>query len=280
MPMPSRRFLSLFDLPRGPDRGARPWPRRFPLVGVSRLAGVLGAAIAGVHLAGMPADVVAVVGVAVGHGTLLMVAFASADTGWRRPTLVVVGLLAAAAALSRAGLAGSLAYLLVPAVIWHLARRRPALRALGITTAVPLRAVLVGLLSGLCLGAHLLISASRTLGYEVGGVSVGAYTAAIGYDLGANIVSAECLFRGALFNVLHRRWPFWMAAVVSTLAEVVRYVVDPSLPKSADAIAGAVFYVVLLGMASCALFRWSGSLVPGAIGRLGFFAVYRSLRGW
>jgi membrane protease YdiL (CAAX protease family) len=272
--------LSLFDLPYDPDRGSSAWSPRFPLGGVSRLAGMLGAVIAGVHLAGMPPEIVAVVGVAVGHGTLLMVAFASADTGWRRPTLVVVGLLAAAAALSRAGLAGPLAYLLVPAVIWCLARRRPAWEALGITTAVPLRAALVGLASGLCLGAHLLITASRTLGYQVGGLSVGAYAVAIGYDLGANVVSAECLFRGALFNGLQRRWPFWAAAVVSTLAEVVRYVVDPSLPKSADAIAGAVFYVVLLGIASCALFRWSGSLVPGAIGRLSFFAVYRSLRGW
>jgi hypothetical protein len=41
--------------------------------------------------------------------------------------------------------------------------------------------------------------------------------------------------------------------------------------------AGGTFYVALLSVASCALFRWSGSLVPGAVAALTFFAAYRAL---
>jgi hypothetical protein len=280
MLMLSGPSLSLFDLPHDPDCPPRPLLPRFPLGGLGLLAGVLAVVIAGEQLAGMPHAVIPVAGVAVGHGALLMVAFANADAGWRRPTLVVVSLLAAAAALARAGPVGALAYLLVPAAVWHLARRRAGLGAMGITTPVSLRAALVGLLSGLSLGGHLLISASRTLGYEIGGFAVGTYLVAVAYDVGANVVSAECFFRGTLFDGVQRRSTFWLATALSTLAEVLRYVIDPSLPKSVESIAGAVFYMAVLGMGNCALFRWSGSLIPGALGRLGFFAAYRSVSGW
>jgi hypothetical protein len=272
--------LSLFDLPHDPDPSPGRPLSRIPRAGLGLLAGVLAVAIVGERLAVLPQVVVPVAGVAAGHGALLMVAFASAAAEWRRPTLVVVSLLAIAAGLSRGGAAGALAYLLVPAAVWHFARRGRGLGAMGITAPVSLQAAVVGLLMGLCLGGHLLFSASRTLGYAIGGVSVEAYLIAVAYDVGANVVSAECFFRGTLFDGIQRRSTFWLAAGSSTLAEVVRYLLDPSLARSVEAITGAVFYIALLGMASCALFRWSGSLVPGALGRLGFFAAYRSLAGW
>jgi hypothetical protein len=278
MPRPSRPFLSLFDLPHDPDRPPRPLLPGFPLPGLCVLAGMLVAAMASGGLAGVSAHLVPVVGVTAGHGALLMIVFATAGAGWRT-TLLVVGLLALAAAVSRAVWLGALAYLLVPAAVWHLARRSPGLGAIGITTPVPLRAALIGFGSGFCLGGHLLISASRTLGYEFSGHSLETYFVAVAYDVGANVISAECFFRGTLFDRLHRRFPFWLAAAVTTVAEVVRYIVDPLLPKFPVAIAGAAFYMAVLGMASCALFRASGSLVPGALGRLAFFGAYRSLRG-
>ena len=44
-----------------------------------------------------------------------------------------------------------------------------------------------------------------------------------------------------------------------------------------EARAGAVFYLGLVGLVSCALRAWSGSLLPGYLAGLAFFAAYRSL---
>jgi len=44
-----------------------------------------------------------------------------------------------------------------------------------------------------------------------------------------------------------------------------------------EARAGAVFYLGLVGLISCALRAWSGSLLPGYLAALAFFAAYRML---
>src|SRR5262249_2790906 len=108
--------------------------------------------------------------------------------------------------------------------------------------------------------------------------SAGAFLQALAYDAGANVLVAECFFRGALFDRLQRHWSFWPAAAVATVACVLRYVVDPLLPKSVELVVGAVFYTGLQSLASCWLLWWSGSLVPGYVSGLGFFAAYRLLK--
>ena len=42
-------------------------------------------------------------------------------------------------------------------------------------------------------------------------------------------------------------------------------------------LAGATFYLSLMGFACCALRAWSGSLVPGYVATFAFFAAYRML---
>src|SRR5438128_6088651 len=126
-------------------------------------------------------------------------------------------------------------------------------------------------------GGHLLVSASLTLGVHIRPVGGAGVLAALAYDAGANVLAAECLFRGALFNRAQRRWSFATALLLATAAYVARYLVDPLLPKSVEWVVGAVFYLTLLSAGNCWLFWWSGSLVPGVVSALVFFAAYRLL---
>ncbi|HEU4440339.1 MAG TPA: CPBP family glutamic-type intramembrane protease, partial [Methylomirabilota bacterium] len=113
-------------------------------------------------------------------------------------------------------------------------------------------------------------------GYRIH-ASAGAYTGALAYDVGVNVVSAEWLFRGALFTACWRRTSFWPAALVTTALAVLRYLIDPALPTAAEARAGAIFYLGLVGVIACVLRAWSGSLLPGYLTSLAFFAAYRTL---
>jgi hypothetical protein len=142
---------------------------------------------------------------------------------------------------------------------------------------VPLRGVIAGVAAGVLVSSHLLVSASRTLGVHVRLDDVPEVLAAVGYDIGANVLAAECFFRGALFNRAQRRCPVAFAATLATTGYVVRYLVDPLLPKSIELVVGAVFYLALLGAINCWLLWWSESLVPGLLSALVFFAAYRTL---
>jgi hypothetical protein len=64
---------------------------------------------------------------------------------------------------------------------------------------------------------------------------------------------------------------------VSTGLALVRYLLDPALPQTAELMAGAMFYMLLLGLGCCALRAWSGSLLPGYLATVAFFAAYRIL---
>lgn len=168
---------------------------------------------------------------------------------------------------------GAVAYLLAPLWLW---RRRARLRALGLG-APGARLTLAGAALGAILGVHLGITASLTLGYRVGrpaALDLGPWLA---YDLGANVLAAECFFRGALFDRAQRRWSFGVAAALSTTACVARYLVDPLLPRTLEVVAGAAFYVALLSVGNCWLYWRSGSVVPGLAAGVVFFTVYRLL---
>jgi hypothetical protein len=172
--------------------------------------------------------------------------------------------------------AGALVYLLAPLWLW---RRRQRLPALGLDAAPPLLLVLGGIVLGATLGIHLMITASLTLGYRIVRPVVADLGPWLAYDVGANVLAAECFFRGALFNRAQRRWSFATATALCTAACVGRYLIDPLLPRTLEVAAGAAFYVALLSVGNCWLYWRSGSVVPGLAAGFVFFAVYRLLHG-
>jgi hypothetical protein len=252
------------------------------------LALAFSATRAGVAAGWLPEVSGRVVGLAAAHGGLLAMALAwtradrgvecgeeSLPFGRALTHLAPAGMLALASAASYASPVGSILYLTVPLLVWNLGQ--PSL--ITLTPSIPAlgaRALLVGGLVGAVLGAHLLVSASRTLGH-LPRLEVSTLLSAVAYDVGANALSAEAFFRGALWRRVYYQRSFLAAVSVSTGAGVVRYLVDPLLPKTLDMAAGAMFYVAVLGVANCWLFRWSGSIVPGYVASVVFFMAYRLL---
>jgi hypothetical protein len=172
---------------------------------------------------------------------------------------------------------GALLYLLPPVILAYQGFRYANLRGIGLTVAAGLRSTALGLATGTFLGVHLLISASQTFGYAVRVSSIGAYLATVAYDVGANALTAEWLFRGAVFSHWWQRWEFWPAAGLATALAVGRYLADPALPQAIEVRTGAVFYLALLGLTACALRARAGSLLPGYLATVVFFAAYRML---
>ncbi|MBI2528601.1 MAG: hypothetical protein HYV93_21795 [Candidatus Rokubacteria bacterium] len=214
------------------------------------------------------------------HGGLIAVGWLIAlggQPGWQGPALRLAAALLAAFTLSGLGAWGSAGHALLPFMLVWEGRRHPALGRIGLLAPEPRRSLLLGLASGTFLGGHLLVSTSQTLGYAVRMPRGGAYLAAVAYDVGANALSAEWLFRGALFSHWWHRWGFWGAAVASTSLGLVRYLLDPWLPRTVEVGAGAVFYLAALGLCASALRAWSGSLLPGYLASIAFFAAYRTL---
>jgi hypothetical protein len=212
------------------------------------------------------------------HGAFLV-------AGWtvavRRPTSLApvlhsAGALFTASVVSAFTVWGALLYLLPPVILFSEGVRHGALRSIGLRAA-SFRRLALGIAAGTFLGGHLLISAALTLGYLVRVPSIGQYLAALAYDVGANALTAEWLFRAALFSHWWRRWEFWPAAGLATSLAVVRYVADPALPHTIEVRAGAVFYTALLGFTTCALRAESGSVLPGYMATVTFFAAYRML---
>ncbi len=211
------------------------------------------------------------------HGGLLALGWllaTDAASGWSGPVLRLGAMQILVSIIARLQPLGALAFLVVPGALLLEGRRQSRLRAIGLGGARPAHA-LAGLAAGALLGAHLLVTASRTFGYRPQTGDLPGYLAALAYDVGANALSAEWLFRGAMFSLLWRRWAFWPAALLTTALALLRYLLDPALPHAAEARAGAVFYLSLLGLIGCALRAGSGSLLPGYLAALAFFAAYR-----
>lgn len=255
---------------------ARPLPepppgflRGTPLTALA-LLGALGAAALA-----LPPPAARVIGLAAAHGALLGTALAwtaEDGRGVRWAPLEAAALLALAAGAARLHPWGALAYAALP--VW-LALRGPAWLAVPMGRAR--WAVAGGALFGVLLGAHLLVAASRTLGYRVRTGPADELVAWWAYDLGANVLAAEAFFRAALFTRAHRRWPFAVAAALATGASVVRYLADPLLPRSMEMIAGATFYLALLSAGNCWLLARTGSLLPALAASACFFGAYRLL---
>jgi hypothetical protein len=253
-----------------------------PLLGV--LGGLVAFGFVVTRVVDLPAPVVSAVGVASGHGALLATALAWARDGQGtsrgvvpRDVLVMLVLLGVAGGLGALGPLGAPGYL-GPALWLGWIARGGRLAGLGLRRPEPARAVALGAVAGLGLGVHLLVAASLTVGHHARLVPPPAdYLSALAYDVGINVPAAECFFRGALFDRAQRRWPATAATAVATGPYLVRYLLDPLLPRSAAFVVGAAFYLSILGTLNCWLFRWSGALWPGLASALGFFAAYRLL---
>jgi hypothetical protein len=272
--------MRLLSAPFDPTAAAPPRPALPALAragGVAAVAVGLGALaeVSGVGPAGL-GRALAMSAMHAGLIGLGWVLATDAAPGWAWPVLRLGAAMALASVAAHLVPWGALAFVAVPVLLLIEAHRRPALRALGLM-ACRRRHVLAGLAAGGFLGAHVLITASLTFGHRAHANSLAAYGAALGYDLGANVLSAEWLFRGAVFSWGWRRFSFWPAALVSTALALLRYLLDPALPAAVEARAGAVFYLGLVGLAACALRAWSGSLLPGYVAGVAFFAAYRVL---
>lgn len=238
--------------------------------------------IAGLTAAGwVPASVLRVAAITAAHGGLLATALAwGAAAGGvplpRMTAVITVGLVAAGATGAALDERAAIVHLAAPAWLAALALRGHLL-GLGLGPGIGLRGILGGAAIGALLGGHLLVSASQTLGHPLRSGGWRPLLALWSYDVGANIISAECFFRGALFNRLQRRRSFAVAAAVATGAVLLRYLVDPLLPRHVEVMAGALFYLTILGAVNCWLLWWSGSLVPGLIASWVFFLAYRVL---
>jgi hypothetical protein len=221
----------------------------------------------------LPPELASVIGVACVHGGLLAVALVWAHVPIALAASGIV-LLAAVRALVALHPLGTVAYAAVPFWIGVLAVRG-RLAGLALGPPWPWGAVAAGALSGAALALHLFVCASRTLGYTVR-FDPFTFAAAVGYDLGANVISAELFFRGALLHHCWRRWPFPLALAVVSLATAGRYCVDPFVATT-ELRLGAAVYMMLLAILNGSLCRWSGSLLPGLAAAAIFFACYRLL---
>lgn len=227
----------------------------------------------------LPLAALRVATVIAGHGAMLATALGWAATENKRGNpfpspVVALGLIGIGAGAASVHVLGALAYLLIPLWVWyHSTRGR--LVALGLGTAIPARAVAAGILAGVFLGTHLLVSATFTRGYRPHCGNLTALIAAIAYDAGVQVLVTECLFRGALFNRAQRQWSFAVGATLSTVASVARYLLDPLLPGTVELMVGTVFYVTVLSLTSACLFWQFGTLTPGVICSFLFFVAYR-----
>ncbi|SRR6266571_3200783 len=213
-----------------------------------------------------------IVGLAATHGALLGVAVAWTTRNGRAQAWVPAVLLVVAGTLAELGPLGLVGHALLPLWLVWLARDG----RIGWLRPAPPALVLAAALLGAVLGAHMLVGATLTLGHRIG-VPDRALLPWLAYDVGVNVPAAEGFFRGALFARAHRRWSLGAATAISTGAYVARYLADPLLPRALELVAGAAFYLSLLGIANCWFFARTGSALPGIAASLLFFAAYRLL---
>ena len=232
------------------------------------LAGLLVLCLALSRAGWAPPWTAAVAAMVAGHGALLATALAWRDAGRPRPwwaaPVLVIPLLAAVALAAVLHPAAFVASLVVPVWLWARAPH----------AAVAPRYLVAGAAIGGALGGHLLLTASLTLGYRAV-FDVTRTATWLAYDACISVPAAEFFFRGALFDRAQRRWPVSAATALSVSLGVFRYLVDPLLPMTAEMVVGTVFYMALLGVANCYLFRRTGSVLPGAVAAVVFFAAYR-----
>src|SRR6266481_3649548 len=213
--------MVLLSAPFDSAAAAPPRPPLRPFAqtgGAAALVVALGAASE--MLGAAPAGLGRALATGAAHGGLIGLGWLLATSGapgWSGPVVRLGVAMTLASVAARLVPWGALAFALMPLLLLLEVRRRPALRALGLVGCRP-RHSLAGLAAGGFLGAHLLITASLTFGHRAHTSSLAAYALALAYDVGANALSAEWLFRGAVFSWRGRArsstwaWSDWSCA--------------------------------------------------------------------
>jgi hypothetical protein len=272
--------MVLLTVPFDPNRTRRAprLPRTGLLASITSLA-LLSAGVAMGHSGGAVHDLGRGIASGAVHSVFLFAGWmiAGGSSACLAPVVHAAVILCLASITTAFTAWGALLYLVPPVILAYQGNRHGALRGIGLTVTAGVRSIALGLATGTFLGVHLLISASLTFGYVVRVSSIGPYLAAVAYDVGANALTAEWFFRGAVFSHWWQRWEFWPAAGLATALAVGRYLADPALPQTIEVRTGAVFYVALLGFTACALRARAGSLLPGYLATVTFFAAYRML---
>jgi|GEM_PF-821310 len=262
-----------------PWRAGTPWRALTALVLFALVAATLAAGGA------LPASAARAAATAALHGALLATAIgwtarddATVAAAWdpEPAILLLAGLTALAATLSARDEGGGGVVWLLPGVVWGRLAGAGRLAGLGLRRGAGTGA-LRGAALGAALGGHMLLAASFTDDHRWRSDGVAGYAAALAYDLGVNVPASETFFRGALLRRALARWSLAGAAVVTTLAGLGRYLVDPRLPASAETRVGALVYLALLGGGSAWLVARSGSIAPALAAAATFFAAYRLL---
>ncbi|MBI2218527.1 MAG: hypothetical protein HYU51_14660 [Candidatus Rokubacteria bacterium] len=232
------------------------------------------------ELGALPSAAAAAAAVTAGHGLMLATALCWAEPAGRgdarRDAFTAVGLIALGAAAAGVHPSGGVVYLVIPVWLGRLVATG-RLTGLGLATRVSPRVVALGAGLGAFLGAHMLLTASLTYGYQPLERGVLPAMRALAYDAGVQVVATECFFRGALFDRMQRRWSFAAACALSTAGTVARYLVDPLLPQAVEMIAGTIFYTGVLAIGNAWLFWRFGTLIPGLVASLTVFVAYRML---
>jgi hypothetical protein len=175
---------------------------------------------------------------------------------------------------------GVLMGLFIPLIFWIAGRYPDEMRRIGLSfTRTRLRLhLLVGAAVGLLIGGHLLVAAYLA-GMELGFKPAPFMVWQTFYELGPQSLPEEMFMRGVIFNELFfcRQWNFWLAAFAASAIGVLSVLVKRDIAADLMVSVGAIFYLVVSGVVSAALFRWSRNLVPGYASNV-VFGVVATLR--
>ncbi len=144
-----------------------------------------------------------------------------------------------------------------------LARRYPAgAQRIGLGATGWRENVLIGLLAGGLLGAHMLLVVTA-LGKKLILNPWPYLVWLLGYELGIQSLGEELFFRGFLFNYLHnyRGAGFWSSAFLSGFLNILVYMVKALWVSYAPLTLGAQFYILTMAVVNAALFRLRGNLL-------------------
>ncbi len=160
--------------------------------------------------------------------------------------------------------AGVLMGLYLPLIVWVAGRYPDEMRRIGLFFSRLKLRLLVGAATGLLIGAHLLVAAYLA-GMELGLKPAPFMVWQTFYELGPQSLPEEMFMRGVIFNELFfcRRWNFWLAAFAASAIGVLSVLVKQDMAADLMTSVGAIFYLVVSGVVSAALFRWSRNLAPG-----------------
>jgi hypothetical protein len=169
---------------------------------------------------------------------------------------------------------------LYPLPFLWLIRRYPAeARSIGLYLARPGLWITAGLLSAALLSGHFLFTGliSQAINLHPQPLPYLVWTAL--YELAVQSLSEELFFRGLVFDYLvnTRRQSLWQAIIISSVLNLLIYVVKGGWVENPTLTLGIVFYALMTSALSAILYQISGSIVPGWISNatFGLFTVFR-----